>query len=169
MGFNYTAPAVTDADIEEAQKASGPREAAPKGSYRVRLHSMRGKQYAKDGITKDLVELFFIIVGGNFKGANMTLFRCKNDPATTTNRRDVITMLKAAGLSDDEIKGTNWAIDTDVVLDERGRVAAAFVKADGSTVLVDGLEFEAFVDLDVTNPEYPKSVVKNLKQAEVIL
>jgi hypothetical protein len=25
------------------------------------------------------------------------------------------------------------------------------------------------VDLDVTNPEYPKSVVKNLKQAEVIL
>jgi hypothetical protein len=165
MAFNYTQPAITDEEIKEAEKNSGPRELAKKGKYKVRLHSMRGRLYVqKDtGEEKPLVSLFFINLDGNYKGAELTLFRTKNGPGTTTNARDVITILKAAGLSDEDIKVTNWAVDEEAQINDKGGLAAAFLKPDGSTVMVEGLEFEAFIDIDKRNPEFEKNVIKGLK------
>lgn len=163
------APAMTVEEVNEAQKkaaeSSGPRELAPKGTYKVRLHSMRGRSYEKDGQTRDLASIFFINMEGRYKGAELTLFRKGGDPATTTNLRSVVAILTAAGLTPEEIATTNWAIDTENPVDEKGNVVAAFVKADDSVVSTEGLEFDAYIDVEEQDNGYEKNVIKSLRPA----
>ena len=165
--FEFMAPAVTADEVKEAAAQAGPRQLAPKGKYKVRLHSMRGRVYEKDGQTRDLASLFFINLDGNYKGAELALFRVGGNPASTTSQQAVIAIGLAAGLTPEEISTLNWAVDTSNPVDDKGNVAAAFGTPARGAISVEGLEFMASIDEETNeNTGYTKNVIKGLRVAK---
>lgn len=167
MNFKHVTPEVSKEEIQEATKTNGPRQLAPKGTYEVRLHSMRGKKI--NSASGELVSIFFINTEGNYKGAELTLFRVGGNQATTTNRKSVVAIGLAAGLSGAEIENLNWAVDDSEDADERGNLPAAFTTGDNQIVDVEGLRFEAYIDVEPagvskSGREYAaKNVIVSLK------
>lgn len=163
MSFEFRTPAISQEDVEEAVAKSGPRALAPKGNYKVRLHSITGRSYEKDGQTRDLAKLFFINLEGNYKGAELTLFRVGGDQATTTNKEAVIAIGLAAGLTNEQVASLNWAIDVTNPVDDRGNVAAAFGTSATGPLKIEGLELMAYVEIEEGTNGYKRNIVKNLK------
>lgn len=163
MSFEFNEPAISEEEVAETVAKSGPRALAPKGNYKVRLHSMKGRSYEKDGQTRDLASLFFLNLDGNYKGAELTLFRVGGNPASTTNSEAVVAIGLAAGLTAEEVATMNWAIDVTNPVDEKGNVAAAFGTPAKGALSVEGIELMAYIDIEETKTGYKKNVIKNLK------
>lgn len=166
MDFNFMSPGLTDDEVKEAVSKNGPRELAQPGRYTLRLHSIRGRKYTRaDGSAGESATLFFINKDGNYKGAELTLFRVGGNAASTTSQSAVIAVGIAAGLNPAQIKDLNWAL-TDEAIDERGNVKAALGTAETGPLSIEGLEFVGTVDISVNEKTgYESNVVKYIKPA----
>lgn len=166
MDFNFMSPGLTDDEVKEQVAKNGPRELAQPGRYNLRLHSIRGRKYTKkDGVSGESATLFFINKDGNYKGAELTLFRVGGNPASTTSQSAVIAIGIAAGLTASQIKDLNWAV-TDEAADERGNLVAALGTAETGPLSIEGLEFVGTVDIAVNEKTgYESNVVKYIKPA----
>lgn len=162
MEFNFMAPGLSTDEVNEAVAKSSPRVLADPGRYKVKLINVKGRKYTKDGVDGELATIFFGIQGGNYKGAELTLFRLKDGSGGTTNPGAVISIGVAAGLTADQIKDLNWAV-SDEAADERGNLKAAFGSEELGPISVEGLEFSAVVDIKTNEKTgYQNNVIKYL-------
>jgi len=166
MSFEFETPEVDQEKVEKVLTKNGDRQVAPEGNYKVRLHNISGRVYTRksDGAEgQQLAKLFFINTEGNFKGAELTLFRVGGNSATTTNAEAVMTIALAAGLDKDSLGEANWSIDISAKADDFGNLPAAIGTAKGGELNIVGLEMEAFIGVSERKDGTKYNEIKNLK------
>lgn len=150
MGFDYIDPGISEDEVQAAIENKRPEKTvAPAGTYTMELRSIRGREYGNEG--KHLVEIYARHADQkNFKftGANLVLFRMNDGSGKSTSARSLLEIGKALGLSADELKGINWAVDTEGEVDEFGNLPAALLAGADNILAVEGLVMKATIDVE---------------------
>lgn len=163
MGFDYIDPGISEDEVQAAIENKRPEKTVAKaGTYTMELRSIRGREY-KPG--KFLVEIYARHAEEkNFKhvGANLVLFRLNDGSGKSTSARSLLEIGKALGLTADELKRINWAVDTEGEVDEFGNLPAALQAGADNILTVEGLVMKATLDVETFDRKDGSTGEKNV-------